>query len=217
MDALIASSADLLGRASRVVAPTEDAAARMARHFPGLPVDVEPWEAPIPVAAARPRRRPDHAPVVVCVLGAIGEAKGIEVLIACARDAAARALPLRFVVVGHTADDERVLASGPVFITGPYEEDEVATLVQLHGADIALMPAVWPETWSYALSECWRAGLDVVAFDLGAQAERIRARGQGRLLPLGLPAPDINDVLLGQAGAPVASVAMNDLATHRPA
>ncbi len=233
VDALVASSADLLGRAARVIAPTADAAARLERHFPGLAVAVEPWEAPIPLApAGTRRRRPRQAPVVVCVLGAIGEAKGIEVLIACARDAAARALPLRFVVVGHTSDDERVLAAGPVFITGPYQEDEVATLVQLHGCDIAFMPALWPETWSYALSECWRAGLDVVAFELGAQAERIRARRAGRLLPLGLPPHLINDALindahsndahsneagLGEAAAPVASIVTNDLATHRSA
>lgn len=226
VDALVAASADLLGRAAGVIAPTADAATRLERHFPGLAVAVEPWEPPIPFVPRPPRRRAAQAPVVVCVLGAIGEAKGIEVLIACARDAAARSLPLRFVVVGHTSDDERVLAAGPVFITGPYEEDEVATLVALHGCDIAFMPAVWPETWSYALSECWRAGLDVVAFDLGAQAERTRMRGGGRLLPFGLAADGVNDALMEAAGlrraaapvaAPAAPIAMNDLATHRSA
>ena len=217
VDALIASSAALLGAADQVIAPTHDAATRLERHFPGLAVAVQPWEAPIPFAAPPRRPRPPGAPVVVCVLGAIGESKGIEVLISCARDAAARELPLRFVVVGHTADDERVLAAGPVFVTGPYEEDEVATLVRVHGADIAFMPAVWPETWSYALSECWRAGLRVVAFDLGAQAERIRAGGAGHLLPLGLPAADCNDTLLRLAAPAAAMLARNDLATHHPA
>jgi hypothetical protein len=33
----------------------------------------------------------------------------------------------------------------------------------------------------------WQAGLDVLAFDLGAPADRIRSTHRGRLLPLGLP------------------------------
>ena len=36
----------------------------------------------------------------------------------------------------------------------------------------------------------------VVAFDLGAQAERIRRTGRGWLLPLGLPPPAINNACL---------------------
>ena len=36
----------------------------------------------------------------------------------CARDAAERRLPLEFVVVGHTIDDRRLLATGRVFVTG---------------------------------------------------------------------------------------------------
>ena len=47
----------------------------------------------------------------VCVIGAIGIHKGYQVLLDCARDAAERRLPLEFVVVGHTIDDRRLLAT----------------------------------------------------------------------------------------------------------
>ena len=46
------------------------------------------------------------------------------------------------------------------------------------------MPALWPETWRDTLSQMWLAGLDVMAFDLGVPAERVRATRRGRLLPL---------------------------------
>jgi len=59
-----------------------------------------------------------------------------------------------------------------------------------------LLPSVVPETWCHTLTEAWSAGLQVAAFDLGAQAERIRAGGRGFLLPLGLSAGAINDALL---------------------
>ncbi len=209
---LIARSAADLGAARRVVAPSADAAQRIGRHFPtvravavahepDLPVPVPvpvPMRAGPPASGRRERR--------VCVIGAIGQEKGFDVLLACARDAAARALPLRFLVVGHTTDDARLLATGRVFVTGPYAEGEATMLVRAQDADLALIPSVWPETWCFALSEAWRAGLAVAAFDIGAQAERIRATGRGWLLPLGLAGPGVNNALL----------ALSPLASPRP-
>jgi hypothetical protein len=118
-------------------------------------------------------------------------------LLACARDAARRGLNLTFTLVGHTLDDERLIGTGRVFITGPYEEQDVVALIRAQGADIGFLPSVWPETWCYALSALWQAGLWTVAFDLGAPAERIAATGAGRTVPVGMPASRLNDLFLG--------------------
>jgi glycosyltransferase involved in cell wall biosynthesis len=185
------SAAELAG-ARRVVAPSADVARRFARHFPGLAATVEPWDDARP-GRARAIKRGIRT---IGVLGAIGIEKGYDVLLACARDAAARALPLRFVVLGHTTDDARLLAAGPVFITGEYAPDELAGLLASESVDLAFLPSIWPETWCFTLSEAWRAGLHVVAFDIGAPADRIRAHGGGTLLPLACRAPQINAALL---------------------
>jgi glycosyltransferase involved in cell wall biosynthesis len=132
----------------------------------------------------------------VVVLGALTRDKGFDVLLACARDAARRELPLQFTLVGHSIGDARLMATRRVFVTGPFGEGEALTLLEETGADIALLPSVWPETWSYALSDLWRAGLWVAAFDVGAPAARIRAAGGGTLLPPGLPPARLNDALL---------------------
>ena len=109
-------------------------------------------------------------PFRVCVIGAIGVHKGFQVLLDCARDADARDLPLEFVVVGHTIDDRALLATGRVFVTGPYAVDEAVALIKSQHARLALLPSIFPETWCFTLGEAWQAGLRVVAFDLGAQA-----------------------------------------------
>ena len=113
----------------------------------------------------------------VCLIGAIGIHKGYDILLACARDAAERRLRLEFVVVGHTIDDARLLATGRVFVTGRFAPDEAVALVRQQHASLGLLPSVWPETWSFALTELWRGGLRVAAFDFGAPAERIRQTG----------------------------------------
>jgi GT2 family glycosyltransferase len=191
--ALLARSAADLASARQVIAPSADAAARIRRHFPDVAPVVQGWEDD---AASPPAPMPSGAARRVCVVGAIGLEKGYEVLLACARDARTRSLPIEFVVVGYTADDTRLMDAGPVFITGEYAEADAVALIQAQAAHLAFLPSVWPETWCFALSRAWEAGLAVAAFDLGAQAERIRRTGRGWLLPLNLQAWAVNDALL---------------------
>ena len=197
--ALIARSAAELKGARRVIAPSADAAGRYRRRFQALQIEVEPWEndAALPASV----RRGFREKLSVAVIGAISIAKGYEILLAAARDAAWRALPLRFVLVGYSCDDRRLLETGRVFATGEYRAEELPALIAAERADFAFLPSVWPETWCFALSEAWRAGLDVVSFDLGAQAERIRATGRGWVLPLGLTPAALNNAFFN-LGAP---------------
>jgi GT2 family glycosyltransferase/glycosyltransferase involved in cell wall biosynthesis len=187
------SAADLRA-ASRVVVPSADVARRVMRHVPGLVPHIMPWE-PAP-AFRTPAVRPTQGFRRVAVVGAIGLEKGYGVLLDCARDAAARALALEFVVVGYTVDDEALLQTGRAFVTGEFQRDEATSLIDAQDAQLAFLPSVWPETWCYALSDAWAAGLSAAVFDIGTPADRIRQSGAGWVLPLGLPAPRINDVLL---------------------
>jgi len=192
-------SARLFAGARRMIVPSDDTAARIRRHFPATRPTVAPHEsdaaitAPVRPATAEARCR-------VCVVGAIGIHKGYQVVLDCARDAAERRLPLEFVVVGHTIDDRRLLATGRVFITGSFAPEEAVQLIRAQNATLALLPSIWPETWCFTLAEAWRAGLRVAAFDIGAPAERIRRTGRGFLLPLGLKPDAINNALVATAG-----------------
>ena len=199
--ALLARSAADLASARQVIVPSADAAARMRRHFPRLRPVVQAWEDD---RLLPPLAREQHGfPRRVCVVGALGVEKGYEVLLACARDARARSLPLEFVVVGFTADDTRLMDAGPVFVTGEYADADAAALIQAQRTHLVFIPSVWPETWCFALSRAWEAGLEAAAFDLGAQSERIRATGRGWLLPLGLQARSVNDALLSLQKSPM--------------
>ena len=190
---LRARSAAELNAAARVVVPSGDAAARLARHFPGVRPIIAPHEDDADLPPLRPLPAP---PRRVGVLGAIGVHKGFDVLLACARDATRRDLPLDFTVLGHTHDDDRALATGRITVTGPYREADLPALIAETGVHLAFLPSVWPETWCYTLGEAFRAGLLPVMFEIGAPAERIRRTGRGVLLPLGLSAASINNALL---------------------
>ena len=197
-------SAAILGAARRVVVASQDTATRIRRHFPATNPEIVAHgddAAIVEPPPTAPRRDANGRRICrVAVIGAIGLEKGYEVLLACARDAAWRDLPLEFVVIGHTIDDARLLATGRVFITGQYRPEEAVALIRAQQASLALVTSIWPETWCFTLTEAWQAGLRAVCFDIGAPAERIRRSGRGLILPLGLPPAAINRHMLTSCG-----------------
>ncbi|RFC62173.1 glycosyltransferase [Fulvimarina endophytica] len=194
---LRARSRAFFADADRVVVPCRDVATRLEPHLGRTGMTVVPWDDARPLGrpeGATENRAPDR--LVVALPGAIGFHKGFEVLKACADDARARHLPLEFVLLGNSEDDNALFATKRVFVTGTYEAAELPALLEASRAELALLPSVCPETWSYTLSEIWRSGFEVLAFDLGAIAERIRAHGGGRLLPIEATPAMVNDALL---------------------
>ena len=188
-------SAAWLAGARAAIAPSSDCARRYERHFAGLQVRVESAGPPL-VAKAPMQKSIGNGIVRVALIGALGRHKGYAVLLECARDAARRGLPLEFVVIGYTEDDQALLKTGKVFVTGRYSEGEAPHLLARERPHLVFMASVWPETWCYALDHAIGAGLPVVAFDLGAIAERLRAGGLGVLLALDSTARQINDGFL---------------------
>jgi GT2 family glycosyltransferase len=193
--ALRARGARWLRAARRVIAPSADTAARLRRYFSDLEVQVQPHTVPV-VPTPRPLRATTGKVIRIALIGAIGEHKGYRILLDCARDARARRLPIEFIVIGYTQDDAPLLKTGKVFITGRYGEAEAPHLLRREQPEIAWLPSVGPETWSYTLDYALAAELPVLAFDLGAIAERLRAVAGGALLPLERDARQINDQLL---------------------
>lgn len=207
----------LVAGARWVTVPTRDVAARLARHTDPRPIDVRPWETVAPPLRQPRPQRPPEGRWRVCTIGAVGIQKGYEILLACARDAAARDLPLEFVVVGFSEEDPPLFESGRIFVTGRFSEEEAVALVKAQRTHLAFLPSISPETWCYALSTAWRAGLEVAAFDLGALGERIRHAGGGYPLPPGLDPATINDTLLGVLDArTVHGVAIERPISFRP-
>jgi glycosyltransferase involved in cell wall biosynthesis/GT2 family glycosyltransferase len=196
VEELRTQSRRVLTGARKVFCPSEDTKFRMARQFHLENLEVRGNLEP----AVQPFESPVHAPgdetVGVAIIGFISRKKGMDVLRECARAALRDKLPLRFVVVGFTEDDDVFSKLANVTITGRYKEGEACDIIRDHKLSLALFPIVWPETYSYTLSIALDCGLYPVAFDLGAIAERIRALNFGHLLPLETSPEEINAVLL---------------------
>ncbi|GJE14961.1 hypothetical protein FOHLNKBM_6038 [Methylobacterium longum] len=203
-------------------APSADTAARIRGVYPNLAVTVRPHLEP--ERAVRDTALQRHGQIRrIAVLGGISLPEGGLLLQALASNVRKRGLPLHFSIVGFsdpalTGGLERagVLETGRYSTDDPtldcvaraglqiaetgrhWEDEETLDLVTQVSADLILLPAIWPETYAYALTLALRTGLPVVAFDLGAQGERLRDHPNGHLLPYALAADPaaLNDRLL---------------------
>lgn len=63
--------------------------------------------------------------------------------------------------------------------TGYYMQEDIGSLLKHHDIDAVCILSVWPETFSYTLSEAVQQGLPVIVSKLGALGERVEAGGYG--------------------------------------
>jgi GT2 family glycosyltransferase/glycosyltransferase involved in cell wall biosynthesis len=179
----------LLRDALQLIAPSRDTAARYASLFPGLQVDVRPhFASPRPRIPAL-RAQPPHTGqrLRVAIPGAIGPQKGARQLVDLARHCSRWDDDILFVVVGHTDREDVLKKYENVRLYGGYAPGEAVTSLVHVRCRVALFLSIFPETYSYTLSESLEAGLVPVGYDFGAIGERLRTLGIGALVPLGAP------------------------------
>lgn len=194
---LAGTSAFLAGAAARI-APSEYLASLAREHLPGQEIVVVPNGSP-PLPPASPRApNADYAARaldrVAIVMGAIGPHKGARVL----EEAAALLAGTRIgiVVIGYVdAQVDPGWRLPNLYIHGAYDDDQVGALVKAYGGQVALFPNQVPESFSYALSDLWDAGLPAIVPPEGALAERVRFHGAGWLLPAGFGAREVAEML----------------------
>jgi GT2 family glycosyltransferase/glycosyltransferase involved in cell wall biosynthesis len=186
----------LLAGARRVFAPSRDVAARMKRHMPEIEYKVRSH----PEASRLvPIRRPvSRTAARVAVIGAIGPNKGYDLLLACARDALKRGLPIEFNLFGYSEDDTPLRQLANVRLIGEYAREDLPRLVAENPCDVALFLSIWPETYCYALSDAYALGLYPIALGFGALEERIAASKVGALLPAASTPAQVSAAILAE-------------------
>jgi glycosyltransferase involved in cell wall biosynthesis len=166
-------------------------AADVVRFFSQVSFDIVSRAIPnLPVASCvvAPHRIENIAPtplrprgVTIAVVGDLHMPKGAgRVRELC--DLIARSNANAKIVVIGTIDED--LDHSFVRMTGPYDSARLGAILAKAGAAVAFFPSIWPETFSYVVSELMQQHLPIVAFDIGAPAERLSTYGPAALLPV---------------------------------
>ena len=96
------------------------------------------------------------------------------IIAACAND------PITFVGLGDITLNTKGTKS--VVLTGLYEREQAIQLIKQYLIDVVVVTSIWPETFSFVVSEAWKAGVPVVVGPLGAPAERVGETGAGMVV-----------------------------------
>jgi len=184
----------LLASADAVVYPSPFLARTCDELFAGAGHAVARVIAPaVPAGSATPpsrggRPRPLHHLRHAAWVGAVQPHKGALIFEEAARRllAAGAAGRGRLRLTAYGGGDAGILARWRripgLAVRGYYRAGSLPALLRRDRADLALLLSVVPESYGMTLDECAAAGVPVVAFDLGAPAERITAGGSGLLL-----------------------------------
>ncbi len=175
----------LLRQADRVFAPSVDAETRLNKYFPDVHILSTP---PIDkhldsISEAKAIALAPQEKLRIAVIGAVSEAKGADLLQLAAIDARARNLPIEFHLIGHAYRPLLGRPKANLMVYGQYKQEDLNDMISQVNPHLAWFPAVCPETYCYALSSCIEVGLPVVAPDLGAFPERLRARPWSWIVP----------------------------------
>lgn len=151
----------------------------LLKAYPWLPPErlrVMPHK--IDFAPGRMPRVQRGDPLVIGVMGQISVQKGALLLREMIK-LIERSHPDVQVVVLGTLDV--TMQSTNLRVTGAYRREDLVERIEANGVNMMFFPSIWPETFSYVVSEMMALGMPIVAFDLGAPAERLRGYRRARL------------------------------------
>ena len=170
-----------LTEARNVLAPSQDATARLRRYFPYAHprhvrhTDITP-EQDKTLHVLEPYTISKQANLRVLIVGALARNKGGETLDATAIAAAQAQAPIEFHLVGYPHKQLKTQPESSLTIHGAYKDKDLVQIIRRLKPNLVWFPAQWPETYSYTLSACLLAGVPIVVPDLGAFPERVSHR-----------------------------------------
>ncbi|MBS4015183.1 MAG: glycosyltransferase, partial [Candidatus Latescibacteria bacterium] len=113
------------------------------------------------------------------VVGGINYQKGYQIVVDTAKILEKSAPDAKIIIIGDvitTPDNKNII------VLGKYKPEELPDIVESYGINLAFFSSIWPETFSYVISELMQMELPICAFNLGAQAERLRAYSMAHLI-----------------------------------
>ncbi|MBM3227341.1 glycosyltransferase [Candidatus Peribacteria bacterium] len=136
----------------------------------------------------------------VCILGYVhAHQKGraiVEPVVQALADAG-----VHCVLLGSSAEHFPTLRSPLIEFLGGYKRYDLPSILQRIRPHAVAILSTYPETFCYALSESWQAGIPAYVTDCGALGERMRATDAGWIAPSQDPTTIARDIIVKLSGS----------------
>lgn len=125
----------------------------------------------------------------IAFIGGISEEKGLRFLKGLISET--KNSDIRIHLFGMTDSKKYNRNKRNYIFHGEYIQRDLPDLLFENNIELICLMSMWPETYSYTLSESIICKIPVITFDLGATAERVKAIGAGWVLPINSTPKDI--------------------------
>lgn len=178
----------LFESAESITAPSRDVIHRMQAYYPTSKFQLHYHEPQDKLRSQPVKIRPisTSEPMKIAIIGSIGVHKGLHRISDLEGAIKSQNVSISLKIIGDT--DPLLKVVHPVKASGPYQEDELARILETEGVHAIWFPEGAPETYSYTLSHAMRLGYPVVAPRIGAFPERLEGRDYSILTDRGLDA-----------------------------
>ncbi len=141
----------------------------------GLPIRVPARKA---IGRTQPRLASEKPQLRILIPGRVQPGKGLALLQAALPELRTLA---HITLLGTGKGGEAFFGQSGINVVQQYDQGQLAELIEVLQPDLAVLPSVVPETFSYTLSEMWALGVPVLATRVGSFPERIRDSETGWL------------------------------------
>ncbi len=171
----------LVDAADEVTCFSKDSRAHLLRIYPACAPRVRVRPHDPTVTFSRKPTLGNRQALRVAIVGGISHQKGAHVVEALARKLLKVQPEAQVVVIGVLSNP---ISLRNLTITGRYEAEHLPDILEAHEINVCLFPSIWPETYSYVTAELMALEMPIVAFDIGAPAERLKTYPHAALLPV---------------------------------
>lgn len=164
----------VLEKATNVVVPSEATKEEINLIFPKLKIEV--LEHGVDIEKAYSELKLDSKKNDIAFIGAIGYHKGSKILEEFIKKEQIKKVKVH--LFGKI--DSNINKSNSHYIYhGLYKRDELKSLLNKNNIKLICLFSLWPETYSYTMTEAIACGIPVISFDYGAISERIKKYNLG--------------------------------------
>lgn len=127
---------------------------------------------------------PNDKKIVIAYLGVASHHKGFEDFVLLIQKS--REKKIKWLIVGYISqewltylNENKILEKFDVELTGTYDLNLVQEVLFENKVDLIVLPSIFPETYSYTLSEAIQSNIPVIARDIGALGDRVKSNNYG--------------------------------------
>ena len=161
----------LLQSAERVICPSHDVAKRIGNYYSGDNIIVVPHEVIEPTSKIEYRKIHKSDKLHIAIMGWLAPHKGLYLIKDAIGIIEEESLPIQITLIGSSLG--KLVDSTCYRELGPYEDEDLESIIASLNPHILWLPSTVPETFSYTLSAAMRTGRPIFASNLGAYGERL--------------------------------------------